>query len=182
MMFSLVFLAAGCTSLPREAEVPDTLRPGPNESLAMISPAEGVQIYECRARKDRAGEYEWTFVAPQAVLYDGHGAKVGLHYAGPHWESADGSRIAGTLKARADAPAANAIPWLLLAAKSVGPEGSLSRVTSVQRIHTSGGLAPEDGCSGTTTGKQARVGYTADYYFFAQSAPAALGSQGAGMY
>jgi len=54
-------LAAGCASLqsPRATvEVPDKLKPGANESLAMIVPAKGVQIYECRARKDQAGAYE----------------------------------------------------------------------------------------------------------------------------
>lgn len=182
-ILSLVLLAAGCASLrPSGAEVPNKLRPGPNESLAMILPAEGVQIYECHARSDRSGEYEWALVAPEADLYDGHGARVGSHYAGPHWESADGSRIVGTVKERADAPAARAIPWLLLTAKSVGPEGSLSKVTSVQRVNTTGGLPPESGCSEATAGKQARVRYTADYCFFTRGMPVAFGSQGAGIY
>ena len=182
-IFSLALLAAGCASLPPSgSEVPNKLRPGPNESLAMIFPAEGVQIYECHARSDRSGEYEWAFVAPEADLYDGHGARVGSHYAGPHWESADGSRIVGTVKERADAPEAHAIPWLLLTAKSVGPEGSLSKVTSVQRLNTEGGMPPEGGCSEATAGKQAHVSYTADYYFFTPSRPTAAGSQGAGIY
>lgn len=51
-----------------------------------------------------------------------------------------------------------------------------------QRVHTSGGLPPERGCSEATAGKQSRIAYTADYYFFTQSAPMALGSQGAGIY
>ncbi|HUL93491.1 MAG TPA: DUF3455 domain-containing protein [Burkholderiales bacterium] len=182
-IFLALLFVEGCTSMqPPGAEAMNKLRPGPNESLAMVLPAGGVQIYECHARKDRSGEYEWMFVAPEADLYDGHGAKVGSHYAGPHWESGDGSRIAGTLKERADAPQAGAIPWLLLAAKSVGPEGSMSRVTSVQRLHTVGGVAPQGGCSDATAGKQVRVSYTADYYFFTPSHPAAPASQSAGMY
>ena len=59
-----------------------------------------------------------------------------------------------------------AIPWLLLAAKSVGPAGSFSRVTSVQRVRTVGGVAPATGCAQATAGTTARVSYTADYYFF----------------
>ena len=70
------------------------------------------------------------------------------------------------LKERADAPVANAIPWLLLAAKSVGPEGSFSKVTSIQRVNTVGGVAPQAGCSQATAGAAARINYTADYYFF----------------
>jgi hypothetical protein len=175
---SLALLAAGWASAQQSAvEVPDRLKPGANESLAMILPAGGVQIYECRARKDGAGEYEWAFVAPEADLYDAHGTKVGQHYAGPHWESADGSKVLGAVNERADAPQPDSIPWLLLSAKSVGAEGSLSRVTSVQRVNTAGGVAPRAGCSQATAGRQARVRYTADYYFFTPSRPKTVGSR-----
>jgi hypothetical protein len=70
------------------------------------------------------------------------------------------------VKARADAPQSGAIAWLLLSARSVGPEGSLSKVSSIQRTNTVGGLAPRNGCSQASVGKPARVHYTADYYFF----------------
>jgi hypothetical protein len=147
-------------------EVPDKLKPGANESVAMIVPAKGVQIYECRAKKDQVGEYEWAFVAPEADLFDARGIRIGRHYAGPHWESTDGSKIMGAVKERSDAPVANAIPWLLLAARSVGSEGSFSKVTSIQRVNTVGGVLPRAGCSQATAGAPARVDYTADYYFF----------------
>jgi len=146
--------------------VPDKLKPGANKSLAMIVPAKGVQIYECRARKDQVGEYEWAFVAPEADLFDARGNRIGRHYAGPHWESTDGSKILGAVKERADAPAADAIPWLLLATKSVGSEGSFSKVTSIQRVNTVGGVVPKAGCSQAAVGTRARTNYTADYYFF----------------
>ena len=87
---------AACASLQKPAptvNVPDKLKPPANESLAMIVPAKGVQIYECRAKKDQAASYEWAFVAPEADLFDTSGKKIGRHYAGPHWESADGSKI-----------------------------------------------------------------------------------------
>jgi hypothetical protein len=167
--FVLMLLVAACAS-PKPpttmVKVPDKLQPGANESLTMIVPAKGVQIYECRARKDRVGEYEWAFVAPEAELFDTRGNRTGRHYAGPHWESADGSKVLGTVKERADAPVADAIPWLLLAAKSVGSEGSFSKVTSIQRVNTVGGVAPQAGCSQATVGAAARINYTADYYFF----------------
>lgn len=149
------------------AAVPSNLKPGADQTLAMIVPAKGVQIYECRAAKDGNG-YAWAFVAPEADLFDANGKKIGRHYAGPHWEAADGSRIVGALKERADAAAANAIPWLLLATKSVGPQGAFSNVASIQRVNTAGGVAPRDGCSQAEAGKAARVGYTADYYFFSR--------------
>ena len=161
--FATLF-AAGCATQHTVA-VPDKLKPGASESLAMIVPAKGVQIYECRAGKD--GNFEWAFVAPEAELFDTRGNRIGKHYAGPHWEAADGSKILASLKERVDAPQADAIPWLLLNAKSVGPAGSFSKVTSIQRVNTVGGIAPKSGCSKASAGAPARVNYTADYYFFA---------------
>src|SRR6267142_2197060 len=168
-LFFLVLLVAGCAASQPPSpmvEVPDKLKPGANESLAMIVPAKGVQIYECRARKDQGGGYEWAFVAPAADLFDAGGNRIGRHYAGPHWESTDGCKVLGTVKERADAPVADAIPWLLLTAKSVGSAGSFSMVTSIQRVSTVGGVAPKSGCSQAAAGTLARVDYAADYYFF----------------
>jgi len=168
---SLPLLVAACASLQKPTptvNVPDKLKPRANESLAMIVPAKGVQIYECRAKKDQAGAYEWAFVAPEADLFDASGKKIGRHYAGPHWESTDGSKIAGTLKESADAPQAGAIPWLLLITKSVGSQGLFSKITSVQRVNTAGGVVPKTGCSQSTGGTTARIPYTADYYFLTE--------------
>lgn len=145
---------AGCAS---SVSVPDSLKPAAGESLALVVPARGDQIYECRAGK-------WAFVAPEAELFNRAGRKIGRHYAGPHWESLDGSRIVGAVKAHADAPRAGDIPWLLLSAKSVGAEGAFSKVTSIQRVTTMGGSAPIEPCS--QDGRRVRVPYTADYYFF----------------
>jgi hypothetical protein len=147
-------LIVGCASV---AQVPDNLKPNANESLALVVPAKGVQIYECR-------EAKWVFVAPEAELFDRAGKKIGTHYAGPHWEAADGSKVIGAVKQRADAPGAGNIPWLLLGTKSVGNEGSFSKVTSVQRVATNGGVAPAGACA--QAGERARVPYSADYYFF----------------
>jgi hypothetical protein len=172
LFMSLVLAAAGAsaqTAAPAVevvADVPAKLNPGAKESLALIVPAKGVQIYECRAKYGQADQYEWAFVAPEAELFDARGAKVGTHYAGPHWESADGSKVVGKVIARADAPRSDAIPWLLLATKSAGAAGAFSKVTSIQRVNTVGGVAPKDGCSQRTVGAIGRVDYTADYYFY----------------
>lgn len=162
-------IAGGCaTADPPTAtiRVPDKLAAGANEALTLVVPAKGVQIYECRTKKDQSGAYEWAFVAPEADLYDQRGNRIGRHYGGPHWESYDGSKIVGALKERADAPAASAIPWLLLSSKSVGPQGAFSGVSSIQRVNTVGGIAPATGCSSANAGAQARMAYTTDYYFF----------------
>lgn len=166
--FFLLVLVAACASAQSPTSVvsvPGKLKPGANESLAMIVPAKGVQIYECRVKKDQSGAYEWAFVAPEADLFDASGKKIGRHYAGPHWESTDGSNIVGTVKERADAPQADAIPWLLVVTKSVGSQGSFSKITSIQRVNTVGGVAPKAGCSQSAVGTTARIPYTADYYF-----------------
>lgn len=159
---SLLALAA-CASPP--AAMPAALRPAADESHAMTVAAKGVQIYECRASAPNAAP-AWAFVAPEAELYDSHGRAIGRHGAGPYWQASDGSRIVGAVKARADAPVPGAIPWLLLSAQANGPQGRLSRVTSVQRVNTVGGIAPAAGCSRDNTGATARVTYTADYHFF----------------
>jgi len=151
---------------PSVVNVPDTLKPGANELLSMIVPAKGVQVYECRAKKDASAGFEWAFVAPDAELFDARGKNIGRHGAGPYWQSNDGSRIVATLKQRADAPVSGAVPWLLLTAKSNGPEGSFSSVTSIQRVKTVGGVAPATGCDRESSGATARIPYTADYYFF----------------
>ena len=155
-------LTAACASTP--LVVPDTLRPATSETLATTVGARGVQIYECRARKD--GGYEWAFVAPDADLLDAQGKAIGRHGAGPYWQSADGSRVVGTVTARADAPAPGAIPWLLLSTKSSGPAGAFSNVTSIQRVNTVGGVAPATPCTAQFAGTPARVPYTADYRLF----------------
>ena len=162
----LFLVLIGACAVPQLKAVPDKLQPGANESLTMVVPAKGVQIYECRSVKGQEGGYEWAFVAPEADLFDTSGNRIGKHYGGPHWEANDGSKIVGALKERADAPVADSIPWLLLTAKSVGPKGSFSSVTSIQRINTAGGMAPTTGCSQATVGTRSRINYTADYYFF----------------
>ncbi len=43
--------------------------------------------------------------------------------------------------------------------------GKMSGVTFIQRLETTGGLAPATGCDATTVGAGARVPYTAAYYF-----------------
>jgi uncharacterized protein DUF3455 len=166
-ILSLLILA--CAGLQRpsaEVVIPDKLKTHSNESLELIVRAKGVQIYECRASNDHAGAYEWVFIAPEADLFDDKGHGLGRHYAGPSWQSTDGSTIVGTVKERADAPVADAIPWLLLTVTSAGPEGFFSKVTSIQRVNTAGGAAPAIGCSQADAGKPARIYYTADYYFF----------------
>ena len=166
MACAVASLLSACASPRPPAAVPDALKVGANESLVLTAAARGVQIYECRAGKAAGAPDEWAFVAPDAQLFDAGGKQIGLHGAGPHWQALDGSRTLGTVKASAPAPNADGIPWLLLAARPAGPNGSFSGITSVQRINTVGGKAPTGGCSSSNYGAAARVPYTADYLFY----------------
>jgi hypothetical protein len=162
----LAALLSACATTPSVVAVPETLKPAADETLALVATAKGVQIYECRLAKDTAVGAQWVFVAPEAELFSVQGRPLGRHGAGPFWEANDGSRIVATVKQRADAPEANAIPWLLLAARDAGPQGAFSGITSVQRVNTVGGVAPREGCTTATAGKAARVDYSADYFFY----------------
>ncbi|UUX96300.1 DUF3455 domain-containing protein [Aquabacterium sp. J223] len=143
-----------------EPAVPAALAPrGPHRLVERLA-ARGVQVYECRADG-------WAFVGPQAELLDARGAPDGRHYEGPHWEAADGSRIVGTVQARSEAPRADAIPWLLLSARSVGGDGRFAAVTQVLRVNTEGGNAPRRACDAGSAGATERVPYTADYLLYA---------------
>jgi Protein of unknown function (DUF3455) len=151
------------------ANVPANIKPANTEKLVMHLPAIGVQIYECRIANNVDGKpAQWTFVAPEADLFEQPNMRlVGKHDAGPHWTLLDGSKVAGKVASRADATNQGAIPSLLLSAKSVGGAGRLDKVTNIQRLNTVGGVAPTSGCTSADVGKQARIYYTADYYFFA---------------
>ena len=166
LLMAVGIAVIACTpSMP----IPGTLEPA-GASLAMVMPARGVQIYECRAKKDSAGAYEWTFVAPDAELFDARGNVIGRHGAGPYWQAADGSKVTGKVASRVDAPDPRSIPWLLLTTTNAGPAGSFSGVTRIQRVNTVGGIAPAKPCTGEALGQQAGVPYTADYRFFVQPA------------
>jgi hypothetical protein len=158
-----VSMLAACAAVP--APVPPALDPGAGQRALMQLSATGVQVYECRAGSANAAA-AWTFVAPEAPLLDARGRVVGQHGAGPIWIAADGSRVVGSVEARVDAPAAGAIPWLLLRTRSTGGPGAFERVSSIQRLNTEGGVAPASGCSPGTVGAQARVPYRADYRLF----------------
>jgi hypothetical protein len=145
--------------------VPEPLWPPAGEELAFVLAADGVQIYTCKPSTKDPYAYAWTFIAPEATLAEG-GAIVGRHFAGPTWASgSDLSSVKGTVRERHDGGAGN-IPWLLLTGASTATPGKFANVTSVQRLATKGGVEPAEACGATNVGKEVRVPYTADYYFY----------------
>lgn len=161
---ALMFLVLGFA--PARPDVPDSLRAPAGEDVILSAHATGAQIYVCQA--DTEQKSAWVLKAPEAELTDENGKKIVHHSAGPTWKHVDGSEVTGKVVAKQDAPKPVAIPWLLLSAASHTGEGVLARVTTIQRIHTEGGLPPTaSDCSVSANGKESRSAYSADYYFYA---------------
>jgi hypothetical protein len=141
-----------------------SLVPPKPAQVLLRTEAEGVQIYVCEVLN---GTFEWRFKAPEAALFDENGLQVATHFAGPSWQASDGSLVTGEVAAKAAAPAKDAIPWLLLKAKSHEGLGQFARVSYIQRTDTKGGSAPSSGCDSAHQGQAARIRYGATYTFFA---------------
>jgi hypothetical protein len=134
----------------------------------LLGHATGTQNYTCQPSSTNSTGYAWIFVAPSATLVNDKGKEITTHFAGPTWQAKDGSTVVGA-RIEGVTVSTDAIPWLLLRATSttLGPEGDrLTTTTYIQRVNTTGGLAPEGGCDATATGTAASVLYTSDYYFY----------------
>jgi hypothetical protein len=151
------------TPLPN---VPDKIKAPAGEGVVLQAHASGSQIYVCQPGND--GKLAWTLKAPEAELHDQQGVTIGQHYAGPTWKDNDGSEVTGKAVARVDSPEADSIPWLLLTVTGHSGDGVLSRVTTIQRIHTKGGQPPPAAeCNTSKQNTEVKIPYTADYYFYA---------------
>ncbi len=151
---------------PPPPVVPSKIEVRDGNKVFLVGHGVGVQIYSCNTT---SSGFAWGFVAPRANLYNDHGKLIITHFGGPTWQAIDGSRVVGQLVDFVTVDA-TAIPWLLLSAASTaaGPDGDrLVATTYIQRIATTGGLAPPASeCNATTAGTVAEVPYTADYYFW----------------
>jgi Protein of unknown function (DUF3455) len=135
---------------------PTAARVPPGNRLVAQLDSQGVQVYRC-------GAGAWAFLEPVAHLHDQTPAAI--HFRGPSWESIrDGSLVeAATV---ASSPVDGSIPELLLQTTRTRGDGVFGRVTYVQRLNTTGGLAPTTACAdGQTRG----VPYTAEYRFYVKA-------------
>jgi hypothetical protein len=169
LLLPLALLAGACHDHPDAAPIappvtPPSLQAPADQKPVLALTGSGHQIYTCSPAAE--GVFAWVLTAPEAELFEPNTKALGKHYAGPTWESIDGSKVVGQVKAKADAPDPEAIPWLLLEAKSNEGSGVFSRVKSIQRVDTSSGKAPKTGCDAAHAGAQERVGYRAMYYFY----------------
>jgi len=163
--------------------VPGNLQVPVGNKAVLVGHAVGTQGYICQPS---AASFAWTFVKPQATLFDDSHEQILTHFLStnavenpatprPTWQdSQDTSRVWGKALATSSDPtfvAAGAIPWLLLQVVGTqsGPTGgnTLTATTYIQRLATSGGVAPSTGCAQSTdVGGKALVPYTADYFFY----------------
>jgi hypothetical protein len=147
------------------ADVPANLKPPSDQHLAFRGHATGSQIYVCQSSANGNPQFAWGLSGPEATLTDDNGKEIAKHFAGPTWQSNDGSLVKGKVISQA-AQDPNSIAWLMLTAVDHSGTGIMSNVSTIQRINTSGGKAPSGGCDAEHQGENLRVDYTADYYFY----------------
>lgn len=167
-------LFAACASPPMtppasiysQSALPTAVQVPAGNSVALETVGVGEITYECREKKDMAGQFEWAFVAPAAALNDRSGKKIGSYYGPPAtWESMDGSKVSGAQVAISPAGTGN-IPIQLVKANPATGGGAMVGVTYVQRVATKGGTAPAMSCDAASKGKKEIVKYQADYIFY----------------
>jgi hypothetical protein len=150
---------AGHAAVPDPAtaavKVPAALKVPDGNKLTGVFAARGVQTYTCT-------DGAWKFLEPAATLSDRRGRTVALHSRGPVWVSTvDGSAV--NAAAIASSPKTGTIPELLLQATATRGAGVFADVSYIQRLNTTGGVAPATACTGT---EQIGVQYTATYAFY----------------
>lgn len=170
--------------------MPSDLQVPPGNTAYLKAQATGTQNYVCLPS---ASGLAWKFQGPQATLfitYKWFGGEVrqqvATHFLSPNpgeagnparatWQSSlDTSavwakKVAETADSAYVAP--GSIPWFKLQVVGAqdGPAGGtlLSKTTFIQRVNTSGGVAPSTAC--TDAGAIAFVPYTTDYIFYRAS-------------
>ena len=162
--------------------VPSTIQVPAGAKAFLEGHAVGTQNYICLPS---ASGFAWTLFGPQATLFKDNGGQIITHFLSPNpdengtpratWQhSKDTSSLWAAAIASSSDPkfvAPGAIPWLLLqvVGDQPGPTGGdqLLKTTHIQRLNTSGGVAPSTGCTRSTdVGKKALVPYTTDYVFY----------------
>ena len=169
IVFALVAACGDGTptsSVETELSVPPELEVGPPNVNVATYHAVGFQIYECSA----AGT--WGLRAPAALLFDDDQTVAAVHFGGidaglppgPYWKSTlDGSQVHGGSPTAVPNPPS--IPQLRLVGLDSTGDGVFTGVTFIQRLATTGGVAPTTPCK--RAGTKSYVPYTATYVFWA---------------
>ena len=172
--FAAVVAASAVVAAPASARPAPETAPGdlldprtyaPGSRLYLTLHAIGVQKYTCQ------GNGTWLFTDPEATLYKTRGAPkpVGTHFLNfstgrPVWQFKGGSSVEAARTQSAPGGTGN-IAWLLLQAVATSP-GRLGQTTWIQRLNTTGGVAPAGTCA---PGATIAVPYSADYFFWREA-------------
>jgi len=179
--------------------VPPELQVEEGNTAFLEGHAVGTQNYIClpcpnpttpAAQCPDASGFAWLLFTPEATLSKDNDKQLITHFFSPNpdengtiratWQHSrdtsivwGGKAISATHDTAPDFVAEHAIPWLLLPEAGVqeGPTGgdTLKKTTFIQRLNTSGGVAPSDGCSQLSdVGAKAFRPYTADYFFYSK--------------
>jgi hypothetical protein len=179
------------TSLSRPAHadyieppnVPTNIRVPAGNKVFLVGHAVGTQQYFCRYPGTTA---PWVLFGPQATLYDDDDKQIITHFLSPNpspndplgsgtprptWQHSKDTSVVWAKKSTESSDSnfvePGAIPWFLLevVGDQDGPTDGdkLTATTFIQRLNTSGGVAPSTNC---TLGDQALVDYEADYFFY----------------
>jgi Protein of unknown function (DUF3455) len=163
-------------------KVPDTLAVPAGSKAFLIGHAIGTQNYICLP--DGAGA-KWVLFGPQATVFDDAGKQIMTHFLSPNpaesgtpratWQHSDRTSAVWAMKVAESDDSRyvepGAIKWFLLKAMGAEegsrPHDRLTKTTVVQRVNTSGGVAPASECAAAgDVGKTKFVPYTADYVFY----------------
>jgi hypothetical protein len=168
--------------------VPPNLEIEEGNIAFLVGHAAGTQNYVCLPSATAPSGFAFTLFTPQATLFNDDGGQIITHFFSPNPDE-DGTPIRATWEHSRDTSTVwaalvpdgssrdrdfveeGAVDWLKLAVvgDEEGPtEGDkLTKTTFIQRLNTSGGLAPSTGCSSAAdVGNRAFVPYSADYFFY----------------
>jgi len=191
---AICLAAAFTVSLPQPARARNITPPAVphdlqvdlrNNEVFLEGRAIGTQNYICLPSGDG---FKFILFTPEATLFDplDPGKQLTTHFFSLNpfepgkiratWQHSKDTSIVwgGTAIPSTDSNfvAKDAIAWLLLPMAGVqdGPMRSdnvLTATTFIQRVHTSGGVAPSEECTSMNeVGTEAFVPYEADYFFY----------------
>ena len=163
---ALLCASSAAMAMTENTSAPEQVRVPAGHAVKLLTVGIGEITYACREKADQPGTHAWTFVAPVAALYDKNKAVVGKYYGGPTWEAADGSKVSGKQLGVAPGGIGNIALQLVQAAPATGM-GAMSGVSYIQRLNTRGGVPADLPCSMANAGAEQKVGYQADYIFYA---------------
>jgi hypothetical protein len=181
---------AGKVTFP---DVPPELRVEDGSHPFLVGHAIGTQNYVCVPSATSNTGVAFVLFTPEATLFNDDGDQLITHFFSPNrdsgdpnispavtadsairptWQhSRDGSTVWAKLHPNGTVLVKGTIPWLLLDKVGVEPGLAggdiLTKTTQIQRLNTTGGVAPPEGCtSPSNLGNTAFVDYTADYFFY----------------